>query len=586
MSDSRAILFTSVCQPFERLSGGGLLTDQFAFRLTRAQELFVLRPHTHVTPLHLLAQNLSVPSVVLEYPTLEQLTDEVRHGYEYVAISFMLNHIDRLREMCQAIRKTSPRSRIIIGGYGTICTPEFLDDPEWKGLVDHICRGEGVSYLRALLGDSVGEPLRCQMPKMGSVLPWLSDRAVGTKATILSGLGCTYRCPFCNTSEYTKGRYVEVLRGEEIFQVMRAYWKNSPATESAIIYDENFLEQRDKVATLSRLIQQDRELGLAKLSYFSFSSLSALSRYEPEELLLSGLDTVWVGVESKFSSLKKRAGMTPEEGFRLLHSLGIKTIGSWIIGDDLQTQQNIQEDMDMFVSLDPTFQQLSVLTVTPTLPLWHGLKREGRIPDGLRWRDYHLYGSTFTAKGFTHEEMLVYLDQMYRRIYEEHGPAVVKAMEVNLNGYETCMRSGNRLLRDEKSQLFRRRCTNTYPLLKAAAQHAPSDVVRARVEALATRYRDVLGGEHLTRLDAKAAEIAELADAEAKRRAKRPYASVEERCRRYAYAALADRPSHCPYVVAHLQAPTVHGSAERGLGEGPSSRAPGPDTPAAQPLSP
>ena len=128
------------------------------------------------------------------------------------------------------------------------------------------------------------------------------------------------------------------------------------------------------------------------MSYFTFGSMSAISKYEPEELLLNGLDTVWIGVESYFTRLKKtraenqqeqfdlnERGAFTAETFRTLHSMGIKTIGSWIMGLDCQDRINVPLDEDHFISLNPTFQQISVLTVEPAMPI--GKRYESGKPE-------------------------------------------------------------------------------------------------------------------------------------------------------------------------------------------------------------
>ena len=94
------ILFTTVCRPFDLALNEFEATDQMAFRLTRDQGLFVMYEHTHLSALHLMAQNLSMASVLLEYPTFEQLESELEKGYDYVAISFKVCNIEKLAEMC------------------------------------------------------------------------------------------------------------------------------------------------------------------------------------------------------------------------------------------------------------------------------------------------------------------------------------------------------------------------------------------------------------------------------------------------------------------------------------------------------
>lgn len=543
------ILFSSTCKPYEMV-GGVPASDNMGMRLTRGQDLFSLYEHNHYNGLHLLAQNISAGSVLLENPTIDQFREELRAGYEYVGLSFKPINTGRLLEMCAIVRKESPRSKILVGGAGAMCAPFIFKDPETAALTDAICPGEGVAWLRQLLGEAPAAGMRCRLPKIGAALPWLSPRSLGTIGIVLSGLGCTMHCHFCYTANATGGRYVEVTGAEQLFETMRGYWESSPLTNSLSIYDENFLDYKDKVLALGKLIQSDEQFGLARLNYLAFGSISAVAKYDPEELLLTGLDTLWVGVESKFSPLPKGKGMGVHDAFRLLHSIGIKTVGSWMIGEDFQTPENIGEDKDFFVSLDPTFQQVAILAVLPPLPLYRTLERKGRIPPGVRWQDYHLYGRNIEYLHLRHEDVLDHVEDVYRRIYEENGPAMMKVLEVNLNGYAFCLKSRNPLLRSEKSQFFRKRCESYYFLLKTARELAPSRRVRARLDELDSRYQDLLGPPTATQKDL-ADMVLRKAEAERARRRSTPRPMREEPFRRYTYPPLADRPAHRPYHVEY-----------------------------------
>ncbi|HXE71287.1 MAG TPA: hypothetical protein VNO81_01400 [Candidatus Nitrosotenuis sp.] len=552
------LLLTSPCRPFPRIAGFAC-TDQMAFRLTRGQGLFCLYEHTHYAGLHLIAQNLSEPSVLLENPTMDQLRQELRTGYQWVGISFKIWHMERLREMCRMIRSEFPATRIVIGGYGAVCAPHILGDPEWRGLVDEICAGEGIRFMRRLLGEPEDAEITCCAPRIGSTLPWLNPRAVGTIGIVLSGLGCETRCPFCVTSYSTRGRYVEVLDAAGIHRAMRGYWARG--VQSATIYDENFLDQKEKVSALGRLLRQDGDFGLRRYNYFAFGSARAVARYEPEELVLNGLDTLWIGVESKFSRLPKLAGSDLGQTFRDLHRVGIKTVGSTIVGDDYHTPQNIEEDIDYFVSLDPTFQQVSILTVVPPLPLWQRMRREGRLPPRVAWEDYHLYGHTLVYKNFQHSQLLEEVEKAYRRIYQENGPAVLKALEVNLNGWEFCARSRRSALRRDKIHYFRSRCDSYYPFLRTGIEMAPSPRVRRRLEDLRARWQALLGPPSAQQ---KMMEEAILRRAEQALPHLESLPPREEPFRRYTYGPRDRRPVGRPYQVEYPEGdPFVSAPAAR-----------------------
>jgi len=561
----KRILFTTVYDP-EPLLGRWAATDQMAYRLTRGQGIFTLEEHAHAWPIHILAQNLEADSVVLEWPSFAEYEAELSTGeWDYVCISFMNRDIDKLVEMSSAARRLQPRAKVVIGGYGVIC----LSDRKAGDQVidaDHICRSEGVQFMRHLLGEPTDRRVSCLMPQSGSTLPWLSRRSRGTVGAVLAALGCTKRCPFCATSYYTGGKLLEVLGVRELFDSMRAYWDINPFTSTVNVYDENFLDYKERVDALGELIRSDEKYGLRAINYFTFGSLSAVSKYDPDELLLNGLDTVWIGVESYLSRLKKTRSeeqqtkydleqrtLDTKEAFDQLHNVGIKTVGSWILGLSVQNRSNIAEDEDFFVRLNPTFQQISVLTVEPEMPLGR-LYRVGG-PKGRKWpwRNFHLYGQTYTPTNFRFDEMLDRVDGLYHRMFVELGPSLMRMLEANLNGYRHCKESKHPLLREHKAVHFQRRVLGQSPMLAVVREYGPSQAIRDRaseldkeVDALfetpATskeRYRD-----HLLR--AAAAEYA------ARGHGDRPIRT--DAFRRYAYGPQSQAPDgRKPYTRTHTR---------------------------------
>ena len=52
--------------------------DNWNLSFTRGQGIFALPDKTPVIPLHILAQNIKAPTVVLEYPTMEDYKKELK----------------------------------------------------------------------------------------------------------------------------------------------------------------------------------------------------------------------------------------------------------------------------------------------------------------------------------------------------------------------------------------------------------------------------------------------------------------------------------------------------------------------------
>ncbi len=151
----RRLLLSSVCQPFGVEFGDGFGSSyEGSHQIMWAQGIFRTRATTTQWGIELIAANLQIPTTTLHYPTMDQFIAELRRGYDYVGIAFVSPTLHKLIPMVGAIRRHSPRSKIILGGYGTALGAQRL-----APYADHICRGEGVRFMRELLGEPVDAPI-------------------------------------------------------------------------------------------------------------------------------------------------------------------------------------------------------------------------------------------------------------------------------------------------------------------------------------------------------------------------------------------------------------------------------------------
>jgi haloalkane dehalogenase len=516
------VLFTTCCKPIPVLLGKFLSADDVTYRFVADQGLFSISAHIPYFPLHFLAQNINVPSVVLEWPTKEELIAELKsEKYDYVGITFKCMDLYTVAEMIEIIRDVSPDTKIVLGGYGTLALNEpgtdFIRDR-----VDYICRGEGVQFMRLLVGDDVNRPKICHLPPEVISIPWLS---VSTRVGyILSALGCAGKCEFCSTSAYTVGEVIEVMTPAEIYESMRWYFDSYPDFSQVYMMDENFLLRQDKVNALGELIRNDDRYGLSRLNYLAFGTILATGKWDPDELLLNGVSQIWMGVESFYSYSIKKEDVNIPTLVQTLKEHGIEIQLSWIIGDDCQTPENIDRDVDQLVALGPCTTQLAVLSASPGTALYKRLKEEGRIRP-FDPKEGHLLGNNMNALHFTHEERLKIVFDTYRQVYETHGPSMMRSLEVQLNGYRHCLNSKNPYLNGPKLEYFKKEIRNTIPFTKMAAAFAPNEKVRNLMLDLEKEYVELLGPFRKTQRIA-ADHILKLAEKEMKRRETEGYSPL------------------------------------------------------------
>ena len=319
------ILFTSVCKPLPVFLNRFLSVDDVSFRFVVNQGPFNASSDVPCFSLHFLAQNLDVPSVVLEWPTYDELHRELEASYyDYVAISFKAIDVHVVGEMIGFIRRVSPGTKVILGGYGTLA----FNEPEFQSLrnrADLICAGvDGVRFLRRLFNEPVDRSVRAHLPVETIRIPWLQPLGMMNfeMGYSLSAIGCPWKCEFCCSAAYTDGGTIEVMSAEEIVESMKYYYRNHSRIRHIAPMDEELLLNKKKVDAIGKLIREDDEFGLGTMSLLAFGTIKALSRWEPEELLLNGVGEFWTGIESKVL-------VRPQEGGGRSEGAGSFDDGAW-----------------------------------------------------------------------------------------------------------------------------------------------------------------------------------------------------------------------------------------------------------------
>jgi len=171
------------------------------------------------------------------------------------------------------------------------------------------------------------------------------------------------------------------------------------------------------------------------------------------------------------------------------------TTGAWMVGFDFQTRENINEDLQDFVSLCPTLQQLTRVCPFPATPMWHRLREEGRIRADVEWEEVSFYGGGGMApKNFHEHEIMEVIERGYRLLYETHGASLARMMHVSLLGYEYFMNNRRRNPYFEDRAMYHKRMAYTFfPVLKALEIYAPNNTVRKRMKDLRRMYIKLIG---------------------------------------------------------------------------------------------
>ena len=484
------VLLTSVFKPFDTFEDGSNMMDLYAGRLTKGQDIFTYECDYPPIPLYLIAQNITAPSVVLENPSWAAFTRELAKGYDYVGIHFAASlFFDRVLRMCRHIRQVSPDTRIILGGYGVACLGEdFQEEAELRSLVDHVCYGEGVRFVRELLGEPTDRPIRQHMPPT-----WV--RVLGVKYAfnnLVAALGCNAGCEFCATSAFFRYRKVQLASPQELWAAMKIYLRERDYG-FLWVFDEDFFASEDYAREFGRVVASDPDIKPEEVHWGGFASVRALSKFTAEELARMGVEALWIGIESDMSPLPKRQGKPIQQVFDELHGAGIVTVGSYVVGWDFHTPENISADIDHVVALNPTYSQVSSLMPCPGTRLWKQLRDSGRLrTDGFRWKTFNLYSVMHEHVHMTDEQVHHWVDETQKRLFETNGPTVLRAFEVYLKGVRSLKDNPDPRIQGRVKRL--RKWCRLYSLgLLSVKAFAPSRAVREKADRLHREYREVFG---------------------------------------------------------------------------------------------
>lgn len=503
-SDKPRVLLTNAYGPYPS-EWGQAPSDLLGARLARGHAMFQQSSRLPTWALYLIAENISNPATVLEFPTWQEFTSELERGYDYVAIQLMSLHTKRVVEMMKYIREHYPQTQIIIGGYGVGALKEGMPGDR-AGLgayvrenADHLCRREGVRFMRELLGDRpFDRPVAQQEMPTATVNPFSMNAVQLDLPAISVSLGCPAACNFCNTSAFFRHKKIRIATPAQVYATMKSHQERLGRDRiTFILFDEDLFLDPEYVRELGRLIRSDeRTWGFR---WITFGSMGALSKFTAHELRYCGVEGVWIGVESGLAEeqgeqaafAKRQSDVKAKDLFAALRGHGIMTIGSMILGLDFHTKDNIERDIDYFVNLRPTFYQVGPIRPCPGTKLYRQMLKEGRIRDTYDWQDFHLWKEgSHDVPNFQDGELRRYYDLAHEKLARVNGNPVLQIFEANLLAYVNLLHDESPFMRyQSKTSLLSLR--ELYPVVRGIELSAESGLVRLRATRLlenANRY--------------------------------------------------------------------------------------------------
>ena len=433
------LLLTGVFGPFGKKTkyaeAHGMQMELLNNQITRQQGMHSPRQFYFTHALFLLAENISVPSTVLDFPLWKDFTRELKmNNYTHVGINFIVPNVLKAKRMTKYIRENYPDIKIILGGYGTVI-------PELEIIMpyDEKCVGEGVRWLREYFGEDPNAPLKHPVLQNPIYQKIYGFKTIPRASVLLPGLGCENGCEFCVTSHVFNKNYTSFLEtGKDMFNACLAAEKKLGATGFTIM-DENFLKNPDKARDfLSEMEKQNKSY-----VFEIFSSAEAITKLGIDFMVRFGIKMVWIGVESKVWAHEKVKNINLKELIAKLQRNGIVVNSSAILFLEHHNEKNLKEDVDWVIDLGADLTQFMNYSPLPSTTLYERLQNAGRMKstEDLPYKFY----TGATELNWVHPHIndpkkhFNYTKKAFRRKYLQNGSGLLNMTRTAIMGYKQAL---------------------------------------------------------------------------------------------------------------------------------------------------
>ena len=481
------LLLTSVFKPFgvdDEFGRKENKLELFDNQVTREQGIFSYRFFHNSYGLYLMAENIEVPSTVLDFPSIKEFIKEIKKGYDYIGISFIAPNFKKAQHMAQLIRQYSPKSKIILGGHGT-----RIENVEKLINCDYVATGDGVHWLRDFFKEDTNKPI-----KHPALISSFAQSVMGLPVTIygavlMPGVGCPNGCRFCATSHFFNKQYTPYYKtGKELYDVMVDI-SEKLNTNTFTVMDENFTKYKERVDELLYYMKKNNKL----FQFTIFSSAEAITEFGVKKLAELGVTFVWIGVESKVDIYDKNKGIDLKKLIAEMKKYGITVLGSGILFLEHHTKENIDDDINYLIGMNTDYTQFMQLGPMPQTALYLDYKEKNKLRTDVPYEEWHgQHQLWFNHPEFTPEESEQLLKQAFVKEFELKGPSLLRRIRTHLQGYITLKNDDDPFLR-ARAQDLKDACLECYSVLPLIELFSKLPAHKAMVKDVYKIFREEFG---------------------------------------------------------------------------------------------
>ena len=371
---------------------------------------------TQVAPVYL-ASFLRQSGIAAEFSTFfhsqrAELNDFLSRKPKVVALTTTL-YLTPLnaKEAVKFVRERSPESIIVVGGPLIDNLSYFLEGTDFRAILGdigadvYVQQKQGEQALANLVirlrqSDDLSKVKNCYVKWQGQFvftgaeaefslgpINWdnYQNKSLGSTLQTRTALSCPFRCTFCDFP-VRAGKWVpqEISGVEKELQQIQA---RSDVTNLVFI-DDTFNVPADRFKEILRMMIRNQ----FTFRWYSYLRCNIMDEELCDLMSRSNCGGVFLGIESGDAGVLKimKKVATPEQylrGIKFLNDSGIMTFASLIIGFPGETEQSVENTIQLLQEARPTFFRGEIWYNNPRAPIYDKSKEQHGIDGfGYRWR--------------------------------------------------------------------------------------------------------------------------------------------------------------------------------------------------------
>lgn len=390
-------------------------------------------------------QDVAILDCVKEKFTFEMLENYIsRNNFELIGITVYSAALKQVKRSLEIIKKVKPETITVVGGPHPSAAPRhslsFLKE------ADFAFRGEGeigfplfVKYLEngqnGRFKDVPGlvwregektvwnEPVFYQniddfdFPAWDLIRPdeYGQPGSIVPKgwAYIITSRGCPYHCTFCS-AHIIAGRKMRYRSIDNVIQEIKNLYSKYGIRKFSIL-DENFTLNRHRAKEFCRrILKEDVKFEFmlpngVRLDSLNEDLLKLMERAGFSKRIAVGIEA---GSERILKMIKKN--LTKErvrEKIELMSRMGFQPIGYFILGFPTETREEMQETIDLAMSLELYRAAFTPLLPLPGTEIFDTVVKNNELPADFDFSKLSTDKVSYAPKGISKEE----LDRIRRR---------------------------------------------------------------------------------------------------------------------------------------------------------------------------